>query len=451
MEYLDKLSYNMPVWSRIDDVPTQFAWLDEDVECEICVVGGGVTGALCAMELAEDGHDVLMITDGAVGMGETARMAPCAVTDMGQNVVQMRRRLGEEQTAWMLNSAKEQLDRLEKLYGTFRDEASRGGDIIGDMIPGEPTVSELYDFGFSRRDCFLYCDNDSENELLAREYAERRRLHDDCVFTGRSAARDMFPFETAGGLILRQQAAVLDPYRLTHNCLRRAMEAGARVYENTKALRIDSAEDFFGDIEERGWLITTGTHRLIDCERVVVAAGEACGELIDGVSAPRTRYTVVSHTLRGNGGWAGQCVLRTFSAYSPELTMATSPDGRIFACGRSSSVMDEHARFAGVFRLPSVHEKRFAELEAGARYLYADRLREDTFEFAQAARECRTADGMPIAGEIEGQEGCIFAVPGGGGVLMSMLCARTAADICGGAEQPQQLSPQRRSLRARSA
>ena len=266
----------------------------------------------------------------------------------------------------------------------------------------------------------------------------RDRFVDDLRYAGAFARDKAILDEVFSGMTLRER-------------LRRAMDAGARIYENTKALRIDSAEDFFGSTEERGWLITTGTHRLIDCERVIIAAGEACGELIDGISSPRTRYTVVSRPLRGSGGWAGQCVLRTFSAYSPELAVAMSPDGRIFASGRSSLLMDEKARFAGVIRLPSVHEKRYAELEAGARYLCPEKLSDEPFEFAQASRECRTADGIPVAGEIEGQEGCIFAVPGGGGLLMSMLCAQTAADICGGEQQPELLSPSRRSLRARSA
>ena len=440
MEHIDKLSYNMPVWTRIDDVPMQFPWLDEDAQAEICVVGGGLTGSLCAMELARSGHDVLLITDGMAGAGETARSMPCACADLGTNIRQLRRSVGEVMTRYLLKSARAELDRLERLAGEISD-AENGGEDGG-----------IYDIGFERRDCFIYTDDDAEAELMNREFTDRCAMGCDCSFVGRSAARDMFPFEVFAGILLPGQACVFDPYRLAHHALRSAMQCGARVYENTKALRVDSMESIYGGEESgRGWIIVTGTHRLIECDRVVIAAGEACREVVEGVITPRTSYMSVSHRLRGGSGWPGKCVLRTFS--SPELTVAMSPDRRIFARGLSSSVMDENARFAGLFPMPSVHERRFSELEAGARYLCPPLSvsQRNGFEFAQAYRGCRTSDGLPIVGECEGREGCVFALPGGGGALMSMLCAHTARDIADGGSCPSMLSPQRRSLRDRIA
>lgn len=435
MEHIDKLSYNMPVWTRIDGAPLQYPWLDEDAQAEICVVGGGLTGSLCAMELARSGHDVMLITDGMAGAGETARMMPCACADLGANIRQTHRRVGEVMTRYLLKNACAELERLKKLS----EETTRTDD-------------GAFDIGFERRDCFIFTDDDAEAELINREFTDRRGMGADCSFVGRAAARDMFSFEVFAGIMLRDQACVFDPYKLAHYALKSASEYGARIYENTKALRVDDARSIYGgENSGNGWVIITSTHRMIECDKVVIAAGDACRELIEGVGASRTSYMSVSRRLRTSPGWLGKCVLRTFS--SPELTVAMSPDRRIFAHGLSSSVMDENARFAGLFRMPAVHEKRFSELEAGARYLCPPLSVSGNrgFEFAQAYRECRTADGLPVIGECDGREGCIFALPGGGGALMSMLCARVVRDIADGAESPSMLSPQRKTLRDRIA
>ena len=42
----------------MEKVPKQYPWLSEEKHCDVCVVGGGMTGAMCALSAAEMGLPV---------------------------------------------------------------------------------------------------------------------------------------------------------------------------------------------------------------------------------------------------------------------------------------------------------------------------------------------------------------------------------------------------------
>ena len=46
--------------------------LTRDLRTEVCVVGGGIAGITSAYLLAQGGRQVVVLEDGAMGVGETA-------------------------------------------------------------------------------------------------------------------------------------------------------------------------------------------------------------------------------------------------------------------------------------------------------------------------------------------------------------------------------------------
>lgn len=404
-----------PVWTQLDSPERQYTWLDSSITCGTCVIGGGLTGVLCAMRLAEQGEDVALITQGQIGYGSTAAAMPCAEYDCGTTMRALISKNGKEKAERMLWLGVHAVENIEKL----------AKELDGD-------------FGFCRRDCFLFTDDDADLELITREYLDRRSAGIDCTYVSRSAARDAFAFDVAGGIVSAGLAAQLDPYMLTQLCAARAASLGARIFENTRAERIDPRDG--------GAAIATSTHRTITTPRVVIAAGDACAELLDGMYAQKTGFLAVSHRIRQFTGWPGRCVIRSFS--SPHVTYAASPDGRIFASGLATSVIDEQARLCGLVHAPAIAQRRFAELEAGAKYLFPG-IGMPGFEYANISRCCRTTDGLPIVGWSEENESCMFAAAcGEGGVIMSEVVSHIIASMCAG-EEPEELAmlhPGRRAL-----
>ena len=53
--------------------PEKFKSLDQDIECEIAIIGGGFTGLSSAIELAEAGLSVCVFEKEYIGFGASGR------------------------------------------------------------------------------------------------------------------------------------------------------------------------------------------------------------------------------------------------------------------------------------------------------------------------------------------------------------------------------------------
>src|SRR5918999_4323723 len=60
------------VWMDTSKMPT-FTALEEDLSCDVCIVGAGIVGLTTAYHLVRAGRDVVVLDDGPVCGGETSR------------------------------------------------------------------------------------------------------------------------------------------------------------------------------------------------------------------------------------------------------------------------------------------------------------------------------------------------------------------------------------------
>ncbi len=410
------MNKQIPVWVRSGRALRQYPWMDGDVRADVCVIGGGVTGALCALRLIREGRSVVLITRSPVGRGATSLLMPCSLCDCGQDLRVLSRRVGRENAVHLLQLTRQAAEELEQLCSELPAGA-----------------------GFAMRDCVVYADSDTDADQLRREYGEYSRAGFDCSSMDRGAFGSAFAFPAAGALVMRNGAVELDPCMLAQLTAAQASDLGAIIFENTKAERISAESD--GRVS-----VYTSTHRRVSADRVVIAAGSACAELIGGISRGRTRYIAASRPVRGFRGWPGRCVLRGNG--QPGIICSTSPDDRIFVSCESTAAIDGRERLLGALHIPSGGERRYEELQAAAQYLFPE-TGVYGYEAGWAFRALRTADGLPIAGTVQGQQGCLVAFSGGeGGVLLSVMISRLVTEeLCGG--QPKELemfSPRRRRL-----
>jgi len=293
--------------------------------------------------------------------------------------------------------------------------------------------------GFCRRDSVVYADSEADADQLSRDCDEFDREGFDCVEMDRSAFGSAFAFPACGAVAIHNGAVEADPYMLAQLAAAKASDCGAIIFENTKAESISSGSD--GRVT-----VTTSTHRTVTADCVVVAAGEACGEILTGIVPGRTRYVTVSRPVRSFHGWPGRCVLRSFG--QPGIICSTTRDDRLMISSVATSADNNRQRLRGALHMPLSYDRHYSELEDAARYLFPE-VGASKYEAGWILKGIRTADGLPIVGRTRSHPGCVFAVSGGeGGVLMSMLLSRVAAEAAMEME-PEELrilSPGRRRL-----
>ena len=75
---------NRSFWFESAITPIAFEKLNNDIESDILIIGGGIAGLTTAYCLAKEGRNVILVEDGFIGSGETGRTTAqltCALDD----------------------------------------------------------------------------------------------------------------------------------------------------------------------------------------------------------------------------------------------------------------------------------------------------------------------------------------------------------------------------------
>lgn len=386
------LNVTYPVWCTVNDIPAQYPWLSQDESCDVCVVGGGITGALCALRLARSGMDTVLITAHQLASDGTAQTMPLCEYDMGVSLLELEQSGHSACFPAVLEHGRRALDELEQLAAC------------------------LDGFGYERTDSVLFAQAPEELDLLAREFEARADAGCDVSWLDGRTAREIFRFSPAGAIIGKGLAARLDPFLLAHACCTAAHKLGARIYENTAAVCIDKG---------RTLIVDTSTRRTICCKQAVIASGvHTLGT--EGVTLRKKTGFISVGEPGAAGPHPSRSVMRTLS--QPTVTFAISPDSRPCAGGLCTGVVDEHG-FMGSLRLHRLCNRRFEELAASGRELYD--IPESPFPYSCAAGFLQSPDRLPVVCRHSEHPECICAVsPSANGIAHALSAARIAHKLC---------------------
>ena len=375
----------------IGKIPKLYPWLSEDRHCDICVIGGGLTGAMCAMAAAEMGLSVTLITSGGVGFGSTGHSTGCAQFDCGSTLTEADRVMSTDEALRLYALGFEALDDLGNLCNALDGEYKKSG-LSADFI---------------RRDSLLFTSDPTELELMEREYIARNKKFSGCTFITRKTAENSFEFPICGGILTKEGGAALNPYALAHLCLMKAEELGAGIFEQTEALDIQTPKKNEGCV-----IIKTSTYRTIYADRLIFATGSKGIRAMTERSRKYISFTEIAPLPEGTAGWSGKCILRTFGGRERNgISSVIRPDGKIaVSTVCKSGIIEKFSRrdetnFAKYDKLRETIQKLLPDVsETKIQYEYS-------YEFSAIYDE------LPIIGRHEEYKNCLFALCGLSGIF----------------------------------
>jgi glycine/D-amino acid oxidase-like deaminating enzyme len=194
---------------------TSYPPLSGDVEADVAIVGGGITGITAAYLLARAGRSVVLVERGRIAMSETGHTTAHVVGATDADYRELFRAHGEENARLDSEAIRSSIDLIEKLV---RD--------LG------------IDCGFRTVDGYLYAETEEH-----RSYLERQQ-----EFLGKAGVATEWtdavplPFPTIGGLRFRNQRA-FHPRRYLLALADAAVKAGARFFENSLVNDIQNEEE----------------------------------------------------------------------------------------------------------------------------------------------------------------------------------------------------------------
>jgi len=350
------LKSGYPWWAVKNGLMHAFPRLQDDLRCDVAVVGGGITGALIADELSAHGHEVAVIEQRDVGWGSTAASTALLQYEIDTHMTDLAERYGEADAALAYRACAAAIPMLEAV------------------------ARQLRDVRFARNDSLYYASKRRHRQDLLAEFAMRERHGLPVEWLDREALRERYGID-APGAILSALAAAVDPYRFAYRLLMRVEKRGGGVYDRSAVGRIETGA--------RGAVLTCLDGPRIRAKHVVLAAGYASQRwLKPRVARNRSSYALVTDPLDPATLGAFRRTMAWESA-RPYLYLRTTEDDRLIVGGEDDAIDVPAKRDARV-------EKKAAKLVRKAQALLPRALLRPAFSWAGTFAE--TADGLPFFG-----------------------------------------------------
>ena len=378
-----------PYWPLAAGLLGVYPPLTANAECEVAVVGAGITGALVADALAESGIEVVVVDRRDVARGSTAASTALVSWELDVELGALIEQIGEEDAVLAYRASLGAVGTLERLIRKLPE-----------------------DCGFTRRSSLYLASSRGDVRRLQREAELRARHGLPSEYWDRKRLAGSYSFR-AQGAIRSGGSAEVDPYRLTHALLARAVGRGARVFDRTEIVREDFARGSITLKSARG--------PFIRARRVVMALGyEIPRPLRRDIVKLSSTYAMVSEPVAEWTGWEDRCLV--WESARPYHYLRTTGDGRMMIGGEDEPFRDPARRDRVLPRKIRQLSHRLAKMLPSFRAEPA---------FGWTGTFGSSDDGLPYIGEWAEAPGRIFALGyGGNGITFGAIAAEVVRGFC---------------------
>lgn len=261
----DGLSYYRATANAAPEHPS----LEGDLDCDVCVIGAGYTGLSAALELAQNGYDVVVLEAETVGWGASGRNGGQVCTGVSCGIEKIEKVAGREAAKNVFDISEEAKDLIKTRVETHKIDC----DLKWGYLHAAPRKADFEEMR-------------EEVEYLEGFGATGMELFD------KTALKDRIGSNIYEGAMREEHAGHLHPLNYCLGLAEAAVKAGAKIFENSPATSVDtganpSAKTANGTVRAKfmvvggnaylGKLIKPLYQRLMPCGSFILAT-EPLGE-----------------------------------------------------------------------------------------------------------------------------------------------------------------------------
>ncbi|HEX6124604.1 MAG TPA: FAD-dependent oxidoreductase [Pyrinomonadaceae bacterium] len=205
---------NVSYWQSSQD-GLSTASLTDSIETDVCVIGGGIAGLTTAYLLTRAGKSVVVIDDGPIGGGETARTTAHLTYAIDDRFSQIAKWHGDDNAKLAVQSHAKAIDEIERIV-----------------------TMEQIDCDFSRLDGFLFEAENGEDDLDEELEAAHRLGFDEIEMVDRAAVKD---FDTRRALRFPNQGQ-FHILKYLSGLAHMIEQNGGQLFSNTRAMEWKGAD-----------------------------------------------------------------------------------------------------------------------------------------------------------------------------------------------------------------
>ncbi|WP_232697151.1 NAD(P)/FAD-dependent oxidoreductase [Brevibacillus daliensis] len=370
------------------DAPT-YPCLENDIACDVLVIGGGEAGALTAYQLIKCGLDVVLVDKRSIAHGTSSASTGLLQFANDKSLGSFVHSIGEENGCRFYQLCREALEHLSDI-----------------------TNSLPLSVDFQRRPCLYFASCPEDVITVQTEYELYKKMGFPVTYFTEGQIAERFPFKKLAGLYSEGDAEV-NPYKLAHGLIQYGQQRGMRVFEKTeiKRHRMEEGKLLF--------LSSNGSH--IRCKYAVYATGYETQEYKSNSNAfLGSTYALATQPYEDFSSWTDRCLI--WETARPYLYIRTTADNRVIAGGLDIATAKEQDRDKRLLHKTELLIEKLQEL--------FPTLPEMKAEYAWAGTIGGTHDGLPLFGPQEGYPNSYFILGyGGNGTVCSTVGSLILKDL----------------------
>ena len=365
--------------------------LQKNIETEILVIGGGITGALTSHALMEKGYKVLLIDKRDIAHGSSSATTSMLQYEIDVPMHKLSEMIGEEAAALCYNAGIKAIKKLSRLIGNLN-----------------------IDCGFENKKSLYVAHNKTAVTDLEKEFLVRNKHGLGVKWLTADVVKKQYGLECYGAII-SDTAASVDAYKLAHELIQMNVKRGMQVFDQTEVekFNLNSDQPF----------VVTETGCTIQCKKVIFCSGFETTKLLKEKIA-KLFYTYACVSEKDINLPAKLYKTLVWDTADPYLYMRTTDDGRLLVGGEDSSV-----NFS-IFQ-QTIKEHKADSLQKRLKELLPD----ITFyeDISWAGTFGSTKDGLPYIGQSPEYQNALFVLGfGGNGITFSIQAMEIIVDLLEG-------------------
>ncbi|MGG0821819.1 FAD-binding oxidoreductase [Paenibacillus turicensis] len=391
-----KLHYGQYYWTTTLNQKIDYPQLQEDISCDVLVIGGGMGGVTCSYQLSKQGFDTVLIEENEIASGSTQTNTGLLQFCSDKMLTSFIHTIGEELAVHFYQLSLDAVKQLTEISSALSEDAR--------VLP---------------RNSLYLASTPEDVRLLQEEYNNLQRFKFPVEWWDKQKLQSHFPFQNEAALYTGGDAKA-NPYVFVKELSQLSAKHGARIFEKSKLNSLKCENDHV--------LVYVGKHR-IQSKKVIFATGYTTQEFKPDRGADLVAsYVIVTDIVPElHSHWFEDCLI--WETARPYFYIRTSEDGRIIAGG-----LDEPLPPNGLEEGRYLHK---SEQLLGTVHEMFPMFTEAKSEYSWGAVFGGTRDGLPFIGPHYKYPNCYFLQGyGGNGTVCSMIGANLLTDLISGKDRP---------------
>lgn len=288
-----------PIFTKINKVKKQYEYLTEDIETDVAIVGGGVTGAILGYYFSKANIHAVILEKERIAHGSTSITTSLLQYELDSNARELEEYTTLDNVITSYKLGLKALDEIEEFIKEYVNKCK-----------------------YEKKDTLLYTSKECEVKEMKEEYEIRKNAGIDVKYI--SEENNPFSLDLKAGVYGVNAGAQLDPYEYTHQLLDVSCNMGLKVYENTEVMEIAYGKD---EVE----IITSFGYK-VKAKKVIIATGYNTQRFTKRNFGVKTvTYNIATKSVKSFDGWFNKVLIR--DNCDPYNYFRTTYDNRIIAGG----------------------------------------------------------------------------------------------------------------------